>query len=172
MATRLEKKMIVGRAWKASMNPRESFLPGTDARGPNTNSAPAEDFDSIKITRLLMASNRLIPAGITNINKANKSWRQMLQRIRWKLGLTRFLNIKRDMAQAIASRIKIPEKLIRLYASIVMISQGALRPDHYIIECCPLISFFLSKISLMTISGKRKKKELFILSWKVPCCVF
>lgn len=73
-----EKKIIVGRAWKARKNPSDPSpaafrAPGGSASLPKRNSAPADAEPRTFTTISLMNRNTLAPAGRRNIKAPNRS---------------------------------------------------------------------------------------------------
>ena len=115
IAMRAEKKIIVGNAWKAKLNPSEVSpvsltCPGASASLPKTNFAPAEAESKIFITASFKKRNSLQPAGTTKINQAINICRIIPQIITLKF----MFFLSDEKIQAIPIKINIPKKLIRL----------------------------------------------------------
>ena len=107
--------MMVGNAWKASMNPRDSTpfsstCPGPSASRPKTNRDPSPAESRIFTTTSLTTRKTLAPAGTTKMNRATSSCRPIPHPI------TRQFMFRRsaDRTQATPMRTKMPAKLIRL----------------------------------------------------------
>jgi hypothetical protein len=119
MEMRAEKKIIVGKAWKARIKPSEvspvgSVCPGARANLPNTNFAPAQAGSRTFITRSLRNKNNFEPTGTTKTKKANNNCKTVPQIMTFQFIF--FLSL--DSSQAKPIRTNIPEKLTRLKISI------------------------------------------------------
>jgi len=71
------KKMIVGRTWKAKMDPRLPGLPGDLASDPKTNCAPSLAKLNRTTKALLMYSKMTLPTVVLRTMKANANWEIM-----------------------------------------------------------------------------------------------
>ena len=116
MDMRAEKKIMVGKPWKARKNPSDFspaafVVPGGKASLPNRNSAPDAAEPMTFITTSFTHRKNFAPGGKTKITNAKRNCREIPQIINRQFMILR----SEEKSHAKPRRINIPINETRLY---------------------------------------------------------